>query len=250
MHGDPMNAVANLRVRIGNILRMQTLVDRLPIFSAIISTERARGGDRNEHSFAIFRIQQNRVQTHSTGAWLPTRPGSVAAQSRQFLPRLTAVARAEQSGILHPGINGIRIGQRWFEMPDAFEFPRMLRAVVPHMSCDRFTCFRRAVVDEFVALAFWHPVGSSDRLAGGRTWLEPAFATIIGALNDLAEPAAGLGRVKPIRVGRRTFDVINFPAREMRTVHVPLLALAIRCEDEGALPCANQQSYSAHGLNL
>src|SRR5437588_8301604 len=125
MHGDPMNAVANLCIRIGNILRMQTLVDRLPIFSPIITTERARGRDRNEYSLAIFRIQQNRVQTHSACAWLPTRPGSVAAQSRQFLPCLTAVARAEQSSILHSGINRIRIGQRWFEVPDAFEFLRL-----------------------------------------------------------------------------------------------------------------------------
>ena len=64
-------------------------------------------------------------------------------------------------------------------MPDAFEFPRMLRAVIPHMSRERFAGFGRGVIDEFVALAFGHAVRSGGRLAGGRTRLEPRFSTVV-----------------------------------------------------------------------
>src|SRR5438132_4591095 len=111
MHGDPMNAVPDFRIWVRNVLGMQATVNGTPGLSAIVSTERASGGDRNEHSFGFFRIQQNGVQTHSTGAWLPAWPGAVTAQSREFLPGLAAVARAEKSGIFHAGINRVRIGQ-------------------------------------------------------------------------------------------------------------------------------------------
>src|SRR5205085_7602591 len=130
---DVMNAMAHLRVRIGNVLRMQTLVDRLPTLAAIIGAERARRRDRDEDSLRIFWIEQNRVQTHSARAWLPLRSGAVPAQSRELFPILPAIFRFEQRCIFHARVNVIRIGQRWLEMPDPFEFPRMLGAVVPHM---------------------------------------------------------------------------------------------------------------------
>src|SRR5438105_9813978 len=88
MHRDVMNAVAHLRVRIGNVLRMQTLVDRLPTLPAVISAECARGRDRNEDSLRIFWIEQNRMQTHSARARLPLRSGAVPAQSRELFPIL------------------------------------------------------------------------------------------------------------------------------------------------------------------
>ncbi len=77
-------------------------------------------------------------------------------------------------------------------MPNAFEFPRMLGAVVPHVGRERFARFRRSVVNEFVAVAFRHAVRGGGRLAGRSARLYPGFAAIVGALNDLAEPRAGL----------------------------------------------------------
>src|ERR1700704_2013922 len=121
---------------------MQTLVDRLPCLAAVISPERTRRRDRDENSLRIFWIEQDRVQTHSACARLPFRPGAVTAQSGELLPSLAAVFRFKQCGIFHAGIDMIRIGQRWLEMPDAFELPRMLRAVVPHVSRERFAGFR------------------------------------------------------------------------------------------------------------
>src|SRR6266446_1320820 len=121
-------------------------------------------------------------------------------------------------------------------MPDAFKLPRMLRAVVPLMSCYRFAGFRGGVVNEFVALGFGHAVGSGGRLARGCARLYPSLAAVIGALNDLSEPGAGLRRIQPVRINRRPFDVINLPARKMRPVNFPVFALAVRCQDERALP--------------
>src|SRR5260370_36589288 len=97
-------------------------------------------------------------------------------------------------------------------MPDAFELRRMLRAVIPHMSRERFAGFRRGIVNEFVALAFGHAVGRRGRLAGWCTRLYPSLAAIIGSLNDLSEPGPGLRRVESVRIHRRSFDGVNFPA--------------------------------------
>jgi hypothetical protein len=42
--------------------------------------------------------------------------------------------------------------------------------------------------------------------------------------------------------------MIDFPAREVGTGDLPLVALSIRSHDESALACANQYSYAAHLL--
>src|SRR5260370_40097725 len=106
-------------------------------------------------------------------------------------------------------------------MPDAFELPRMLRAVIPHVGRRRLSGFRRGIVNEFVALAFGHAVGRRGRLAGGCTRLYPSLAAIIGSLNDLSEPGAGLRRAESVRSKRRPFDVIDFPAPKARATDIP-----------------------------
>ena len=92
----------------------------------------------------------------------------MAAQSGQLLPRLSAVDGAEQGGVFHPGVDRIGINQRGFEMPDSRELPGVRRAVVPLVSGGD------AVVHELV----------THRL--------PGLATVVGALDQLPEPAAGL----------------------------------------------------------
>ena len=91
MQRDAMHAMPDFRVRIGHELRVQTSIDRLPRFAAVIRAKGARGGDRDENSSRIFWIEQDRVQTHSACARLPLRAGIVFAQSRQFLPCRAAV---------------------------------------------------------------------------------------------------------------------------------------------------------------
>ena len=89
-------------------------------------------------------------------------------------------------------------------MPDARELPRVRRAVVPLVRA------RDALVRELVA----------DRL--------PRLAAVVGALDHLPEPAARLRRVEPVRVRRRSLEVIDLPARKVRPADVPPLALAVR----------------------
>src|SRR5438105_10790593 len=103
-------------------------------------------------------------------------------------------------------------------MPNALEFPRMLRAVVPLMRA------RHAVVNEFVALTHRHSLRICGRAAAGRA---PAFAAVIGTLDDLSEPCAGLRRVNPIWVNRRAFHAINLPAGKVWSVHLPIFALPV-----------------------
>src|SRR5207248_9547385 len=110
----------------------------------------ARGRDRDKHLFLILRVDQNGVETHSARARLPTRTGVVLAQTGKFAPRFAAVFRFEKRCVFHAGVNMIDIVERRLEMPDAFEFPRVLRAVVPLMRA------RNSVVNELVALAFLH----------------------------------------------------------------------------------------------
>src|SRR5882762_10178812 len=107
-------------------------------------------------------------------------------------------------------------------MPDTFEFPRMLGAVVPLMSA------RCALVGKFIA----------DRF--------PRRPAIVRSLHLLPKPAARLRSVETVWIQWRTFDVIDFPARKMRTAHLPILTFAVGGQDEGAFFCADQESYCAH----
>src|SRR5713226_5245983 len=169
----------------------------------------------------------------------------MAAQSGELLPRFAAVLRAEQRGVFHAGVDCVRIGKRRFKMPNSLELPRMLSAVVPLMSSKGFTGFRGGVVHELVALAFGHSLWRGPFARRG-AWLCPSFAAIIGSLDNLSEPTAGLRRIQPIRVSRRSLEVVHLPARKVGTTDVPLFALAVRCQDERALSCANQYPYLAH----
>src|SRR5690348_16164165 len=130
-------------------------------------------------------------------------------------------------------------------MPHALELPRMLRAVIELVSGQRFARFRGSVVHELVALrlrrSFW-----CGPLAGRSSRLRPRFAAIIGALDDLAKPATGLGCEQPIRIGRRSLNVIDLPARKVRTAHVPLVSLAVRIQHKGTFARADQHTNSAH----
>ena len=207
----------------GMLLGLQAAVDRPPGLAAVVGAERARRRDGDEDPLGVARVEQDRVQAHarrrpaaSAGPepW-PRSPGSSCQ-------RLAAVGRAEQRGVLDAGVDRVRIGQRRLEVPDALELPRVRRAVVPLVRAGD------AVVHELVA----------HRL--------PRLAAVVGALDHLPEPAAGLRRVEPVRVGGRALEVVDLPAAEVRAADVPPLALAVRRQDERALARADQYPYSAH----
>src|SRR5882672_2200764 len=149
----------------------QPLVDRPPRLAGIIGPEGACSRDRDVHLVRMARIDENRVQTHPAGAWRPVWARTVLAEPGEFLPRLSAIGCAEQGSVFDPGVNSVRIVQRWFEMPDSLELPGVRRPVVPLMSAGN------AVVHKFV----------SDGL--------PRLSRIVRALDLLPEPAAGLRRI-------------------------------------------------------
>src|SRR5687768_10320809 len=123
----------------------------------------------------------------------------------------------------------------------------MLRAVVPLVCGERLAGLRRGVVHEFVAHAGWRIIRARQLLPAGHL---PCLATVARALDDLPEPAAGLRRVQPVRVGRRALHVEDLPSREVRAADVPLLALSVRCHDESALARTDQYPYVAHSVLL
>src|SRR5689334_15645857 len=90
-----VNAVAHFRVRIGNVLRVQPLIDRFPRGAAVITAKRTGGGDSYIDPFAIRRVENDCVQAHAARAWLPLRSSPMAAQSGKFVPGLSAVGRTE-----------------------------------------------------------------------------------------------------------------------------------------------------------
>src|SRR2546421_2816288 len=95
-----MHAVADLGVRVGDVLRVQATVDRLPDLAGVVGAEGARGRDGDVHPTRVRRIEQDRVEAHPAGARLPFGSGAVAAQTGELLPRRAAVARAKQGGVL------------------------------------------------------------------------------------------------------------------------------------------------------
>src|SRR5207245_10159690 len=174
------------------------------------------------------------------------RTGAGATQAGQLPPGLPAVRRPEDGRILEARVDGAGVGERGLEVPDALELPRPLRAVVVLVGGERLARLGRRVVDELVALALRHPVRRGGGLALRRARLVPGLPSVVGALDDLPEPAARLRRVAPVRIGRRSLDVVDLPPREVRTLDVPFPALAVRGQDEGALPGADQDSHSSH----
>src|SRR5437667_12906494 len=108
-----------------------------------------------------------------------------AAQAGKLFPGFPAVRRFEDRGVFHACISGVRIGQRGLEMPDALELPRMLRAVV------KLVRAHFAFIHEHVALALGHSIRAPPTCGFRFRWI-PRFATVIGALDDLPEPPAGL----------------------------------------------------------
>src|SRR5690349_17078092 len=109
MHRDTMDALSDLGFRVGNVLRMQTLVARIPTLAAVIGPDRAGRRDRDEHSLWILRIDRNCVETHSARARLPFRPGVVSAETWKLVPRFAAVFRLKQGRVFDSRVNMIGV---------------------------------------------------------------------------------------------------------------------------------------------
>jgi hypothetical protein len=238
VHGDAVNAVAHFRSWVGHEFGAQSAVDRLPRLARIVGAESAGGGDGDEDAAGVLGVQKNRVQAHPTSTRLPARSCAVLAQAGEFLPGVTAIRGAEESGVFDAGIDDVGIGQGGFEMPDAFEFPGVGFAVVPLVGAGD------AVVDEFVAFTFRYAVGRFCYSAARRF---PCFAAVVRALDDLPEPVAGLGSIDAVWVGGGAFEVVDLPAAEVGAGDIPTLAFGVGGEDECAFACTDEDADLAHG---
>src|ERR1051326_3565248 len=109
MQRDAMNAVADFGRWIGNVLRVQALVYRLPVRAGVVAAKRTGGGDAHEHPVAIPLFQAGGVEAQPARARLPLRSGAVTAQSGEFVPALAAVTRAKQRCIFNARVNRIGI---------------------------------------------------------------------------------------------------------------------------------------------
>ena len=96
-------------------------------------------------------------------------------------------------------------------MPDALKFPGMLRAVVKLV---RRQWRGGGVIGEFVAFALRH--AARARFSGGRSRLVPGVSSVVGALDDLPEPTAGLRNVNAVGINRRSLHMVNFPSGKVR----------------------------------
>jgi hypothetical protein len=135
-------------------------------------------------------------------------------------------------------------------MPDAFELPGMLRAIVPLMRRERPAGRGRCVINEFVAFCERHSLRACGRFAGFQPRLVPRFAAIIGSLNYLAEEAAALGYIDAVRVGRRAVQVIDLPTTKVRALNIPLVAFAIRSEDERTFSRTYKKSNATQLIHI
>src|SRR5262249_25832038 len=200
VHGDAVHAVADLGGRVGQLVfRHQALAHRLPALTAVLGAERAAGRDGDEHAVLLLRVDEAGVQAHAAGAGLP-QAALHRAQRGQLAPRLAAVRGLEHRRVLDARVHDVGVAGRRLQPPHALELPWMLRAVVPLVRAGH------AVVRELVVHRLPRPAG------------------IVRALDHLAEPAAGLRGVEPVRVRGRTAHVVDLPAGEVWTGDLPLLA--------------------------
>ena len=165
------------------------------------------------------------MQAHPARARLPFGSRVVAAEARELLPRLPGVGGAKYRGVFHARVDRIGVVQRRLEVPDAFEFPGVRRAVVPLVRAGR------AVVGELVA----------DRL--------PGLAAVVAPLDGLPEPAAGLRGINAVGIGGRAFEMVHFPAAEDRPFDLPVLPPAVGGQNERAFARAHENANAAHSCD-
>src|SRR5204862_6743312 len=104
---------------------LQPAIDWPPGLAAVISPESPGRRDGDVNTVRVLRIKKDGVQSHATRSRLPKMTFGTA-QTGQLFPGFPAVHRLEDRSVFHAGVGGIGIRQCGLDMPDSFEFPRML----------------------------------------------------------------------------------------------------------------------------
>src|SRR4051812_18300779 len=129
VHGNAVDAVADFGNWVGDVQRSKATVDRRPRFAAIICAECASRRNGDEDAIRIRAVEQDGVKAHAAGAGRPLGTGAVAAETGEFVPGGAAVGGFEKGGVFDAGVDCVWFSERRLKMPDAFEFPGVLRAI-------------------------------------------------------------------------------------------------------------------------
>src|SRR5579862_5612338 len=167
----------------------------------------------------------------------------MGAEAWELGPRLARVRAFENGRVFDAGEDRVRVGERGLEVPDSLELPWMGGSVVPAVGTGG------SFIDELIAFTLG-PSGFGHQLFGRASRRIPSFAAIIRSLGDLAEPAAGLGGVNPVRIHGRTLHVVDLPSAEVRTFDLPIFPASVCGADERPLLCPNQNSDLTHSFIL
>ena len=95
VHGDVVDAVADLGVVVGDVWGAQAAVDWPPSLPAVVGAKGSCGRDGDEHPLGIAGIENDGVQAHSSSARLPFGTRAMPAKTGELVPGLAAIRRAK-----------------------------------------------------------------------------------------------------------------------------------------------------------
>src|SRR5581483_10826151 len=109
VHGDVVNAVADFRGRIRDVLRVQPFVYWFPALATVVRSESPGSRNRDPNAIRVLWVENNCVQAHPTRTRLPLGAGPVPTQAGEFVPTLAAVGGAENCCIFDSRVNRVGI---------------------------------------------------------------------------------------------------------------------------------------------
>ncbi len=101
------------------------------VLPASSDAEGSGRGDGDDDAVGVGGVEDDGVEAEAAGAGLPVGAGFVEAEAGEFVPGGAAVGGFEEAGVFGSGVDGVGVGERGLEVPDALELPGVGRAVVP-----------------------------------------------------------------------------------------------------------------------
>ncbi len=201
-----MDAMAQLRLRLRQVVGSHAMVYRPPRRSAIVGSVDAAGREGDVDTVRVPGIELDRVQRETALRRLPARSGRVLVQRPDRRPARAQVAAHEQTRRLDAGVQNVRC-------------VRMARRQVP----DRVQLARRLT------------------RAGGHRQVRPARASVVGPV-DVGPPDRVVGgREAPPGCPRIQHGVVDLVAGKVGSLESPVAASRVRPGPEEPLPSADQE---------
>src|SRR5207302_6945365 len=114
-----VHALAEFGIFFRHELRARAAIFRVPRRAAVIGAKNSDGGNADEHSLRIRRIELDRVQTQSARAGMPSRARWVLAEAGDFAPRFAGIVAAKKRCGSNAGVKRLRRrGESRLGVPD------------------------------------------------------------------------------------------------------------------------------------